>query len=124
MLVIAFSMSTFYFIRFVDFFFFFFLIKDIGGKGSKRKRRYGNAARKKSGCSPFCHMMGTKVCTSVNRTSRPASCGWNKRVYLGDSSCNTPVFCDQRILKSQSDCCRIPFKNKRSRICRNSQFSS
>jgi hypothetical protein len=63
----------------------------------------------KSGRGPICHMMGTKVCTSVDRTSRPASCGGNERVNVRNNRSNTPVLCNQRILKSQNDSSEIPF---------------
>jgi hypothetical protein len=50
-----------------------------------------NAARVKSGYSPFCPMMDTEICTSVDRTSRPASCGGDERVNVRDNKSNTPT---------------------------------
>jgi len=70
---------------FFFFFFFFFFLKyrtNYGTKNGKeetgpkqeganpeKKKKIENATRNTSDCSIVCHMMGIRVCTSVNMTS-------------------------------------------------------
>jgi hypothetical protein len=51
--------------------------KQIGEGLDKKKKKSGNAIGMKSGRSPICHMINTKVYTSVDMTSQPASSGRN-----------------------------------------------
>jgi hypothetical protein len=46
-----------------------YFLNRLGWKGNWKTGRNGNAAINKSSCGKICHMIGIKVCTSVDMTS-------------------------------------------------------
>jgi len=64
-------------------------------RGKRTHIRKWNAAKMKPGRGPICYMIGTEICISVDRTSRPAS-GGNERVNVRNNRSNMPILCNQK----------------------------
>jgi hypothetical protein len=45
-------------------------------------------------CGPICHMVGTKICSSVDMTSHPTSSGGNDGVSFRNDKSNELVLYD------------------------------